>query len=271
MPELPEAEIARRRLERRWTGPLVAVHLLDPAVVRRRLSSRPSDRVERPLQSLEVLRGSSPTAFLRHGKRIGLCGRTWGLLLHLGMSGKVVRGREPPRHGRLGLETVEGTLWLVDPRRFACVVPVEPDGVGERLRAGLGPDALAEPVDAATLGERLGSRRPVKVALMDQRILAGIGNIQAAEILFRARIDPRLPCAALGAERMMRLARAIPAQLAHAIRADDRDDLRYLAEGGPNRFRVYGREGQPCPRCGGSVARMRLRGRSTYWCPRCVR
>lgn len=271
MPELPEAEIARRQLAR-WLGdaPVRRVRLEDPAVVRTHLSSRPSDGVGDPQGEVDALVGQPVVEVLRHGKRVGIRFPERGLLVHLGMSGKLVRSEEVPRYGRMGLETERGTVWLVDRRRFGCFVPVEPAQIRSTLAEGHGPDALDEACGAAELRARLTGRRAVKVALMDQAVLAGIGNIQAVEILFRAGIDPRTRCADLTESQLEALAPVIPAQLQEVVDAEDVGEIVYVTErGGENPFVVYGREGSACPRCGTAIESLRQSGRSSFFCPGC--
>ena len=269
MPELPEVEIARRNLAR-WSGDrrVTAVRIEDPAAVRERLTSRP---VPHPSPGiLRAIRGAVPDEPVRHGKRMGWRLGEVALLVHLGMSGKWVRrGEEVPRFGRVALGLDDGAwLWLVDPRRFGCVVPV-PDL--DALSDGLGPDALT-PLAPGELRSRLATRRPIKEALMDQSRIAGVGNIQAAEVLWRARLHPRAPADGLPPDAWERLAVEIPAQLRASIAQDDGEEITYLQEAGAeNPFAVYGREGEACLRCGTTLLGDRLGGRATAWCPDCQR
>jgi formamidopyrimidine-DNA glycosylase len=120
----------------------------------------------------------------------------------------------------------------------------------------------------STLGTALATRRaPIKPVLLDQRVVAGLGNIYAAEALWRARIDPRAPASSLGPARRTRLLEAMREVMARALR----DPARYSDDDGSTRFDVYDREGRPCRRCGGSIRRITQAGRSTYYCPRCQR
>ena len=158
-----------------------------------------------------------------------------------------------------------GTIRLLDARGLerACGV------------AKLGPDGLVVTVD--DLASRLGrSRRAVKVALLDQRAIAGIGNIYAAEILFRAGIDPRTSCRRLGRNAWDRVATCTRAILAEAVRHEGSsigDETYQTATGAPGRFqkrhRVYGREGRPCARCRTPIVRIVQAQRSTFYCPQC--
>ncbi len=275
MPELPEVEHARRQLERWAAGAtLTGSRVADRAVVRAGLSSRPSDAVADPEAALAPLVGRVAGVPERHGKRLGWPFGDRVLLGHLGMSGKWVR-RAPsdpaPVAGRLGLELRRGgedlVCWLVDTRRFGCVsVGMDPD-----LHAGLGPDCATNPLDGPELAARFQVRRPVKVALLDQDRIAGLGNIHAAEALWRAGIHPDRACAGLTAAEWARLAAAIRVQIAGALAdMDGQDEVTYLSEGGDDSaFSVYGRHGEPCPRCGGMVVREVRAQRGTWWCPTC--
>jgi formamidopyrimidine-DNA glycosylase len=136
----------------------------------------------------------------------------------------------------------------------------------------LGPDPLHDGIDAAVLGERLGrTRRPVKVALLDQAVLPGVGNIYASEALFAARIDPRRPARSLAPSEVRRLATAVLAAMRRAIRLQEGPEIRYVEEpGAENPFRVYQREGERCPRCRRAHLRRLVQAqRSTFYCPRC--
>jgi formamidopyrimidine-DNA glycosylase len=150
------------------------------------------------------------------------------------------------------------------------------DAVAE-LRA-LGPDPLTDGIEAPRLAERLAglpARLPIKVALLDQSLLAGVGNIQASEALFRARIDPRRPAASLSRAEVGRLRRGILASIAHTLEtlASGDADVRYVEEDrSENPFLVYDRAGQVCPRCKRArIVRVVQAGRATFFCPNCQR
>jgi formamidopyrimidine-DNA glycosylase len=277
MPELPEVEVCRRQLTQWAAGrTLDAVHLVDRAVVRGELTSKPSAALADGGAQLEALVGQIAGEPLRHGKRLGWpFGGGRALLAHLGMTGHWVRrgaGDDPPPQHRLGLAFGDRTVWYVDGRRFGCVVPVEASAMPALLRADCGPDALDEPLDGPALADRVRSRKPVKVALMEQQRLAGLGNIHAAEACWRAHIAPGRRADALSPEEWGALAQAIVAQLRFAIEAEAAggdDGIVYVNLGGPNPFSVYGRGGEPCPACGTAIAADEMGGRTTYWCPTC--
>lgn len=274
MPELPEVEICCRQLAR-WAGgrPLAEVRLADAAVVRRVLSSKPSDRDPAGAEAVAALVGRPAGALSRHGKRFGWTFGDRALLCHLGMTGFWTRRRAaepPPDQARLGLRFGDDWVWFVDGRRFGCVVPIAADAVAETLRDAYGPDALLEPLGADALAAAVSCRKPVKVALMEQQRLAGLGNIHAAEACFRAGLDPRIRADRLAPADWAALADAILTQLRETLVAEgDEDELVYVNLGGPNPFAVYGREGEPCPTCGTAIVAEELGGRSTFWCPRC--
>jgi formamidopyrimidine-DNA glycosylase len=196
---------------------------------------------------------------------LGLCGEAGELASKVG---KWVRG-EPspsPRFARVGLSLADGaTLYFVDARLLGGVVPCPLDEGERAFVEGLGPDALGSPLPA------LRGARPVKVALMDQAVVAGIGNVQAMEALWRAGIDPRTPCDALDDAAHARLDAALQTTLRTTLAEQgDGDTITYVEESlAANPFRVYRRQGTPCPTCKTDIERMIQAGRSTYWCPSC--
>ncbi len=275
MPELPEVETARRWLERWARGRTIArVRVHEPRVV----GGPPLARVV----------GARFRRFQRRGKHLLLTlekeGRPVGLWSHLGMTGKWLQrapGEEAPRFSRVELALDRGgTLHYVDMRLFGKLRLV-PDAAFDQqpvLRA-LGPDVLVDGIDRAAFAARLQrTPAPLKIVLMDQRVLAGLGNIQVSEALFRARLHPRRPARSLSAAEVRRLATAIEASIDYTLRRFEADlrpqgarDIRYVEEpGGPNPFLVYGREGEHCPRCRrGIITRIVQAGRSSFFCPRC--
>lgn len=287
MPELPEVESMRRgiasvtgrRIETVWmprgysaTGPRRKL---------RPLTCRPS-----AARIIQGLVGRKVASVRRLGKRI-LIDLTderavidSSLVIEPRMTGLLLMGSPPtPTHVRLrisfdGDQQLEILFW--DRRGLGTLSLVDPDGLEATCGAvRLGPDALSisAPHLQATLS---GSRRPIKVALLDQRVVAGLGNIYACECLFKAGIDPKSPCRRLAATDWERLAASIRSILDHAIACGGSTlpDATYLA--GPGRkgsyqlhHRVYGRESLACTICGNSVRRIRQAQRSTFYCPRC--
>ena len=266
VPELPEVETTVRGLEKVLRGRRI-----------RRIEARRADlRRAFPPDLGQRLTGSTVVALGRRGK-FGLIGTDRGdtLVFHLGMSGKwrVDPGETYP-HDHLLIETDEGRrVALNDPRRFGSVdlVPTaEVSGWGPLGEMGPEPTEL----DVGELRARLrGRSAPIKALLMDQRIVAGLGNIYACEALHRSGINPRTAGGRLSSVRVERLVEAIRKVLGEAIEEGGsslRDYARPDGELGyfSARFAVYDREGGPCA-CGGTVRRIVQGGRSTFYCPRC--
>lgn len=274
MPELPEAEVCRDQLSRWSAGRMLdEVILADPAVIRKHMSSRPSDQRPDGAAVLSKFEGHPAGEVQRHGKRLGWVFGPQSMLIHLGMTGHWVKrpaGPSSAKSARLGLRFGDDTLWLMARRRMACVVPTEASTLDRLLVGRQGPDALDSPLTGAQLAVALRSRRPVKVLLMEQDRIAGLGNIHAAEACYRAGIHPATPADSLDATQWERLAEGITAQLTYTLGLVDPDaETLYVTSGAANPFAVYKRDGQPCANCGAVVASNELNGRMTYWCPRC--
>jgi formamidopyrimidine-DNA glycosylase len=279
MPELPEVETVRRGLLPVMQGDRIA----------RAEVNRPDLRWPLPPGMAERLTGATVTALRRRSKYL-LADLSSGetLLWHLGMSGRVlvsgaVTGAfhhdhpAPQRHDHVVLHMGRGArITFNDARRFGAM-DLFPTGGTHPLLAGLGPEPLGNGFSESHLAARLRGRlTPVKAALLDQTVVAGLGNIYAAEALFRAGISPRRLAGNLGPRRIARLVPAIRDTLTEAIAAGGsslRDHRQTNGELGyfQHAFRVYGREGAPCPACGTSVARIVQSGRSSFFCPRCQR
>jgi formamidopyrimidine-DNA glycosylase len=168
-----------------------------------------------------------------------------------------------PRFARAVLQFTDGTRVVLEDSRALSTVDVHPRG--QELRLALGPEPQDPDLTPSRLKQALAGRRiPVKVALLDQRVIAGLGNIYTSEALWRARIDPRASARSLSAREISRLLTAIRAVIARATGG------RYTRLEGA-RLEVYDREGKPCRRCGAPIRRIRQSGRSTYFCPRCQR
>ncbi len=190
-----------------------------------------------------------------------------GVHAHFRMAGDwyVDAAADPlPRHARLTLDLDGGSrVSLVDPRALATVVY---HGDARIALPTLGPEPTDPAFDAAALGAALRARRgPIKPVLLDQRVIAGLGNIYAAEALWLARISPRLPANRLGPVRTARLLDAMRTVLTDALAAPGR----YANGETVDAMHVYGRGGAPCSRCGTAIRRIVQAGRSTYFCPRC--
>jgi formamidopyrimidine-DNA glycosylase len=270
MPELPEVEVTRQSFADRIRGARVdAVRLGKP--LRWPLGCEPESLV---LQTVGEV--------TRRGKYLWLPLDRGGLLMHLGMSGSLAFNavtRDPGPHDHFDLVTERGTLRLTDPRRFGAVVwsPAIDAGPAARLLSGLG----LEPFDNAFTGAHLrsalrGKRVSIKQALLGGTIVVGAGNIYACEALFEAGIDPRTRSDRVGPMRCERLANAVRHTLARALELGG-STLRNFrdAHGMAGEFqlqaRVYGRAGQRCLRCDGTVRRIVQGQRATYFCPGCQR
>lgn len=269
MPELPEVETTVRGLRKVLDGRRIV-----------RVEARRGDlRRAFPEDLGQRLTGARVTGLGRRAK-YGLIDTDRGdtLVFHLGMSGHWrVDPAEIGKHDHLLLETDEGRrLALNDARRFGSVdlVPSQELDQWPAFRT-LGPEPTND-VTGGWLRQKFSGRSaPVKAMLMDQRIIAGLGNIYACEALYRARIDPRKPAGKVSRAKLEALAAAIPAVLGEAIAAGGsslRDfispdgELGYFAKD----FAVYDREGEPCG-CGGTVRRIVQGGRSTFFCAKCQR
>lgn len=276
MPELPEVEIAARNL-RRWT------------------KGRRIARIEPDPKARYVFRPATPAAFARNleGARFGPIRRIGkhllltlqrdsapvGLLAHLGMTGKWLRREAdgpPPRFSRARFLLDDGAVLHFDDLRLFGRLRVVPGARFDEVPeiAALGPDPLEHGIDVDQLAGALGrSKLPVKVRIMDQALLPGVGNILASESLFRARVDPRRPSRSLSRSEVRRLADAVLAAVRETIEREKGPEIAYVEEPGTeNPFLVYAREGEKCPRCRrAKIVRVVQAQRSTFYCPRCQR
>jgi formamidopyrimidine-DNA glycosylase len=265
MPELPEVEIARRNLERWLVGRrILRGRVLDPLALR-------GQSIRRLTQAL---RGATVRGVGRRGKHLILnLGKRGKVTSHFGMSGKMVirDATEPlPRASRVVLYLARGRkLAFVDVRRLGAFQFVD-DVVEKKLRL-LGIEPLEAEFTPSRFAELLESARlPIKLFLMDQRRIAGLGNIHAAEALFRGRVHPKRQSASLSKSEIRAVHRGIRDTLNETLQKDDARELRYLHEpDSVNRFLIYGRKGDPCPRCSTRIERIVQGGRSTFYCPRC--
>lgn len=288
MPELPEVEVAARNLRRWMSGR--KIRGVEPR--------EGSTRLFRPAkpEAMEALNGTRFQDIRRVGKNLLLtfASRTGpiGLWSHLGMTGKWVRrapdAPEPP-FARFLIELDDRvSLYYTDTRIFGRLRLV-PAAAFEELGeiAALGPDPLTDGIDARALHAKLATvSKAIKVAIMDQALLPGIGNIQAVEGLYRAGIDPRRPARSLSQAEVNHLRQGLLdsieftlASFATAGSDGDSRDISYVEERrGDNPFLVYGREGEPCPRChqgkkpgkaAGTITRIVQAQRATFFCPAC--
>ena len=280
MPELPEVETVRRGLQPHLEG----------AKLTRVVQNRPDLRFPLPDDFVHRLEGATIRRLDRRAKYLVAeldTGET--LVAHLGMTGRFLVGeRKPgqfhhqagddPKHTHIVFETDRGArIAFNDARRFGYMDLIRTDALSEHpYFKGLGPEPLGEDFNAKALGAALkGKKQNIKVTLLDQRIVAGLGNIYVSEALFRARIHPERPAGSLKPAELKRLVEAVKAVLADAIEAGGSTLRDFRAADGElgyfqHRFRVYGREGEPCPPpCKGEIRRIVQGGRSTFFCPVC--
>jgi formamidopyrimidine-DNA glycosylase len=274
MPELPEVETVRRRLEPALVGrSFERVEILD-------------SRLTRPFEPLEVgaeLEGERVAAVDRRGKYLIVrfeSGRA--LLIHLRMTGNLLHGgngnHESDPHRRAVVRLDDGSdVVYRDVRRFGTWLLLEPGELDGYLAERLGREPLAAAFTTRRLAEALhGRRAPVKAAILDQRRLAGVGNIYADEALWRARIHPQRLAGELDEHELRALHRGIRAALKAGIARQGATLRDYRTPDGgtgamQHEFKVYGREGEPCDRCGTPIEKIRAAGRGTWYCPACQR
>jgi formamidopyrimidine-DNA glycosylase len=272
VPELPEVETVRIRLEPRLVGRTFERVRIDDT------------RLVRPYEPMDVaaeLEGEHVSALERRGKYLIVrfsSGRS--LLIHLRMTGSLRHGPagsledDPYRRAVVRLDDGSEVAYR-DVRRFGTWLLLEPGELDAYLDERLGSEPLADEFTPAELRGRLAGRRaPVKAALLDQRTLAGMGNIYVDEALWRARIHPHRPAGELSAAEVRRLHPAIRAALAVGLERQGSTLRDYRLPDGDsgsmqNEFTVYGREGEPCDRCGTPIEKTRAGGRGTWYCPRC--
>jgi formamidopyrimidine-DNA glycosylase len=275
VPELPEVETVRRGL----VGEVLGREITDVTVTGARTVRRHSPAL------LSILVGDRFTAIDRYGKY--LVARTASgidLVVHLRMSGQLrvhddADPLAPHTHARIGFDG--GELRFVDPRTFGeLFIADDADPAGRPVElGGLGPDALDDTVDGRVLHQLFGRRRSaLKAVLLDQRAIAGIGNIYADEICFDAGVQPSRQANEISSARAGRIATSIAAVLTAAVDAGGSTlrDARYRGVRGESggfqdHHAVYARTGEPCRRCGTAIRGIRIAGRSAHFCPKCQR
>jgi formamidopyrimidine-DNA glycosylase len=297
MPELPEVETVRRGLQ----------PVLEGARIVKVEARRPDLRFPFPDRFVETLTGRRVTALGRRAKYlIAHLEGGKALICHLGMSGsfrveKNGAAATPGifHHQRSKLEAHDHVVFTVrngkgpvsrivfnDPRRFGFMLLADEATLAEHpMLAGLGVEPTGNELGSATISDLFrGRAAPLKAALLDQRLVAGIGNIYACEALWRAKLSPRRPAGSIAAKpgktsaRAERLATALREVIAEAIAAGGSSLSDHIQPDGSlgyfqHRFKVYDREGEPCPRreCNGVIQRIVQSGRSTFYCPVCQR
>jgi formamidopyrimidine-DNA glycosylase len=300
MPELPEVECVRRSLQRLLVGARVdGVEVRRPDIVARAALDNPAGRArarrvgasKARIPHAELLAGSAVVDILRRGKQLAIVGEGSKaqrpvVMVHLGMSGGFVhapRARPLPKTDHLHVlwriaRPASADAWthrlgFRDPRRFGGLTTFPSPEALDAHWALIGPDALT--VDGQTLATAAdGSRRPIKSLLLDQRVLAGVGNIYADEALFESRLHPRTLARTLDQADTLRLAAAVRRVLAAAVVAGGSTVRSYAdADGSPGDAQrghaVYGRAGAPCVRCGTPLSTAQVGQRTTVWCSNC--
>ena len=285
MPELPEVETIRRGL----------APVLEGARLTRVEARRPDLRFPLPEGFVQRLTGARIERLERRAKYLlAALDRDETLVMHLGMSGRFeISGEQAslrpgafalaqapdPRHAHVVFETEGGAVvTYYDPRRFGYMDLIVTDRLAEHpWFSGLGPEPLGPDFDAAALERAFaGRRQSVKATLLDQRVVAGLGNIYVCEALFRAGIDPARPAGALSRRKLGALVKSIQSVLGEAIEAGGSTLRDYATADGTlgyfqHSFSVYGREGEACRKrgCRGRIKRIVQGGRSTFACTRC--
>jgi formamidopyrimidine-DNA glycosylase len=272
MPELPEVETVRRSLAPSLEGRRFEhVEIADPRL------TRPFD----PKSVAASLEGERVQAVERRGKYLVVrfeSGRV--LLIHLRMTGSMRHAPagtlpdDPYRRAVVRLDDGSDVAYR-DVRRFGTWLVLEPDEVDDYLAARVGGEPLEQAFRTRDLTARLAARRaPVKAAILDQRTVAGLGNIYADEALWWARIHPLRPAGTLAPDEVQALRRGIRRALARGLERQGSTLRDYrLPDGSAGRmqreFKVYGRTGLPCDRCGTPIEKIRVAGRGTWYCPEC--
>jgi formamidopyrimidine-DNA glycosylase len=274
MPELPEVETIRLALEPHLVGRrLKHVEIRDSRLVRPFEPEAVSAELEDELIVALERRGKYLIVRFESGR---------ALLIHLRMTGSLrhaapgLLADDPHRRAVVRLDDGSYVAYRYV-RRFGTWHLLEPQEVDPYLAQRLGREPLERTFTSRRLGERLAGRRaPVKAALLDQKTVAGLGNIYVDEALWRARIHPLRQAGTIGTDELTRLTRAIKDALKAGIARKGASLRDYSTPDGrrgrmQEEFRVYGREGEPCPRCGTPIDKIRAGGRGTWYCPNCQR
>jgi len=277
MPELPEVETVRRGL----------APVLEGAVIKKAITRRAGLRFPFPKDFSARLEGNRVIRLQRRSKYILMeCADGLVVILHLGMSGRFTiykdgESVEIGKHDHVSLITGRGDhIVYTDPRRFGIIAFTDIESAGSHaLLKNIGPEPLGNLFNAAVLDVGLkGKKSSIKAALLDQKLVAGLGNIYVCEVLWRAGINPERISGTVKGKRAATLVPIIRDVLNEAITAGGSTLKDYAQVDGElgyfqHRFNVYGREGEPCSStgCDGSIRRIAQSGRSTFFCPKCQR
>jgi formamidopyrimidine-DNA glycosylase len=272
VPELPEVETVRRRL-----APALEGHTFEHVEISDPRLTRPHD----PFEVARELQGERVTKVDRRGKYLIVrfeSGRA--LLIHLRMTGSLrhatAGGLRDDPHRRAVVKLDDGSdVAYRDVRRFGTWLLLEPSDVDTYIDARVGPEPLDSAYKAKHLAAKLATRRaPIKAAILDQRTVAGVGNIYADEALWRAQVHPLTPANELTPDEVKAVHKGIRASLQAGVRRQGSTLRDYQLPDGSSgtaqdRFKVYGRGGLPCERCGTPIDKIRVAGRGTWYCPTC--
>lgn len=268
MPELPEVEVVRQGLEK----------ILESKPVLKKVElKRPDLREPIPIKQIRTLEGLPITGVERRAKYLILWTPKGGMLSHLGMTGtwRVAPVGDERLHDHIYLHFENGMrLAYRDPRRFGYFDYIERLDSHPKLDH-LGPEPLDRVFNGSSLWESLrGKKVALKVALMDQKVVVGVGNIYASEALYAAGVKPQLAAEKLSKERAHQVVAEIKRILKLSIRRGGSSISDFAQASGDsgyfqNEFKVYGREGESCPTCKGTIKAAVMGGRNTFWCPRC--
>lgn len=258
MPELGEVEIVRRNLEKWWVNQSAKqIVILDGEVF-----SSGQERFETTMAQVAAKAG-------RRGKYLFVTFDNKNVIVfHFRMTGKITLEASPnTRFTRVAWQVDDGWLCFKDARRLGHIdVFSAEEFQNYQPIERMGPEPFD--ITGAQLRERAG-KRILKSALMDQSVIAGVGNIAVSEVFWRLRIAPDILASQLTDDQWDDLASGLSDFFSEVIESDAADEIEYVNQGGPNTFDVYGRLGEPCPRCGAVIARLKISGRSSYYCPVC--
>lgn len=271
MPELPEVETTLRGIQPSIQG----------QIIQKLLIRRPNLRWPIPKKDLQQLVALKITGVVRRGKYLLLSTAKGHMLIHLGMSGRLRildKFIAADKHDHVDILFKNGSLLrFTDPRRFGALLYTEDDPKHHSLLKNLGVEPLSRQFSALYLKQQLANKKlPIKSAIMDQRIVVGVGNIYATEALFKARISPLRPAKALLLKDLKQLVNAIKAILRLAITKGGSSLKDYLNSEGKlgyftHQLNVYGRAGLPCLRCQATLQLIRIGQRSSVYCQQCQR
>lgn len=271
MPELPEVETTLRGIK-----PYLLNNTIQDIVVR-----NPSLRWPVPVEQLSLLKGCIVSSLSRRAKYVLIHTQNGSLILHLGMSGSVRivdSSLEPGKHDHVDIVLNSGkSIRFNDPRRFGCLLFSSSDPLKHQLINHLGPEPLSDEFDAEYLYKQSRNRSvAVKNFIMDGKVVVGVGNIYASESLFLSGIRPTIAANKISKPRYEKLVASIKQVLSKAIESGGTSLRDFTqSDGKPGYFgqelRVYGKEGDPCPRCGAKIKQIVIGQRSSFYCAKCQR